>query len=156
MKQTFLALALAFATVTPLSAEPGQEGIRATITGQIDAFRAGDMARASDFASDGIRRIFGSSETFGGMVERGYAMVIAPVELRYGDLRDEAGGQVQRVLIRDAAGTPRYGISSISLVGQTTPETQHAIGRELARTGARLGHAIFPPHGAVPDTRPPR
>ena len=104
MKQTFLALALAFATVTPLSAEPGQEGIRATITGQIDAFRAGDMARASDFASDGIRRIFGSSETFGGMVERGYAMVIAPVELRYGDLRDEAGGQVQRVLIRDAAG----------------------------------------------------
>lgn len=104
MKQTFLALALAFATVTPLSAEPGQEGIRATITGQIDAFRAGDMARAFDFASDGIRRIFGSSETFGGMVERGYAMVIAPVELRYGDLRDEAGGQVQRVLIRDAAG----------------------------------------------------
>lgn len=104
MKQTFLALALAFATVTPLSAEPGQEGIRATITGQIDAFRAGDMARAFDFASDGIRRIFGTSETFGGMVERGYAMVIAPVELRYGDLRDEAGGQVQRVLIRDAAG----------------------------------------------------
>ncbi|MCB1350821.1 MAG: DUF4864 domain-containing protein [Maritimibacter sp.] len=104
MKQTFLALALAFATVTPLSAEPTQERIRATITGQIDAFRAGDMARASDFASDGIRRIFGSSETFGGMVERGYAMVIAPVELRYGDLRDEAGGQVQRVLIRDAAG----------------------------------------------------
>ena len=104
MKQTFLALALAFATVTPLSAEPTQERIRATITGQIDAFRAGDMARASDFASDGIRRIFGTSETFGGMVERGYAMVIAPVELRYGDLRDEAGGQVQRVLIRDAAG----------------------------------------------------
>ena len=104
MKQTFLALALAFATVTPLSAEPTQERIRATITGQIDAFRAGDMARAFDFASDGIRRIFGTSETFGGMVERGYAMVIAPVELRYGDLRDEAGGQVQRVLIRDAAG----------------------------------------------------
>ncbi|MEZ5767864.1 MAG: DUF4864 domain-containing protein [Paracoccaceae bacterium] len=104
MKQTLLALALVLATVAPLAAEPAQEGIRATITGQIDAFRAGDMARAFDFASDGIRRIFGSSETFGGMVERGYAMVIAPVELRYGDLRDEAGGQVQRVLIRDAAG----------------------------------------------------
>ena len=67
-----------------------------------------------------------------------------------------SGVDVISALIRDAAGTPRYGISSISLVGQTTPETQHAIGRELARTGARLGHAIFPPHGAVPDTRPPR
>ena len=108
MKQILLAAILAagvvFGPAQPAAADPASDGIQATISSQIDAFRAGDMAGAFDFASQGIRQIFGNSETFGGMVERGYAMVIDPVELRYGDLRSEAAGPVQRVLVRDAGG----------------------------------------------------
>ena len=108
MKQILLAAILAagvvFGPAQPAAADPASDGIQATISSQIDAFRAGDMAGAFDFASQGIRQIFGTSETFGGMVERGYAMVIDPVELRYGDLRSEAAGPVQRVLVRDAGG----------------------------------------------------
>lgn len=104
MKQTVLALALVVASAVPAAADPAGEGIRATISGQIEAFRAGDMAGAFDFASDGIRRIFGNAVTFGGMVERGYAMVIAPAEVQYGALRAEGGALVQRVLLRDATG----------------------------------------------------
>ena len=108
MKQILLAAILAagvvFGPAQPLAADPASDGIQATISSQIDAFRAGDMAGAFDFASQGIRQIFGTAETFGGMVERGYAMVIDPSELRYGDLRSEAAGPVQRVLVRDAGG----------------------------------------------------
>ena len=104
MKQTLLAFAVVLSGAGIGFADPADDDIRATITGQIEAFRAGDMAEAFDFASEGIRSLFGSSDKFGAMVERGYAMVIAPSELRYGDLREEPGGLVQRVLVRDAAG----------------------------------------------------
>ena len=104
MRQTILALALVLAGTQPFAAEPADDAIRATISGQIDAFRSGDMAGAFDFASDGIRRIFGTADNFGTMVGRGYAMVIAPAEVQYGELRDEGGARVQRVLIRDPSG----------------------------------------------------
>ena len=104
MRQTLLAFAFVLAGTGGVFADPANDGIRATISGQIDAFASGDMAGAFDFASDGIRRIFGTSANFGTMVERGYSMVIAPSEIRFGELRDELGGQMQRVLIRDSAG----------------------------------------------------
>jgi hypothetical protein len=104
MKQTFLALAIVVAAAQPLAADPTDADIRAVISGQIDAFRAGDVAGAFDYASDGIRQIFGTADNFGTMVGRGYAMVIAPAEVQYSELRDEGGALVQRVLIRDGSG----------------------------------------------------
>jgi hypothetical protein len=85
-------------------ADPVEDDISAVIAAQIDAFRAGDFNEAFSFASDGIRAIFGTPENFGTMVERGYAMVIAPAEVQYTELRDEGGALMQRVLIRDGAG----------------------------------------------------
>jgi hypothetical protein len=104
MRQTFLALAIVVAAAQPLAADPADADIRAVISAQIDAFRAGDVAGAFGYASDGIRQIFRTADNFGTMVGRGYAMVIAPAEVQYGDVRNEGGALVQRVLLRDAAG----------------------------------------------------
>ena len=104
MRQTILALAFVAAAAQPLAADPADADIAAVISAQIDAFRAGDVAGAFGYASDGIRRMFGTADNFGTMVGRGYAMVIAPAEVQYGELRDEGGALVQRVLIRDASG----------------------------------------------------
>jgi len=104
MKQTLLAVALVIGGAFPAAADPAAADIEATISGQIDAFRTGNLEGAFDYASDGIRQVFVTSGNFGMMVERGYAMVIAPAEVHYGDVRAEAGALVQRVLIRDGSG----------------------------------------------------
>lgn len=52
--------------------------------------------------------MFGAAERFGAMVRQGYPMVHRPDEVRYLDLRQEGGRQVQRVMIRDAAGRVHF------------------------------------------------
>ena len=105
MKPILLALAVVLAGLGPAAGESARDGIPAVISAQIEAFRAGDLARAFGFASEGIRGLFGTPETFGAMVERGYAMVIAPAEVDYGALRLRDGALWQMVLIEDADGT---------------------------------------------------
>jgi hypothetical protein len=80
------------------------DGIQAVILGQIEAFRSDDFAAAFGFASDGIRRLFGSAERFGQMVRQGYPMVHRPAGLKWLDLREAHGRQMQRVQITDAQG----------------------------------------------------
>ncbi len=104
MHKFLLAMAVVAAGATASYADPVQDNISAVISAQIEAFRAGDFTEAFTFASDGIRAIFGTAENFGTMVERGYAMVIAPSEVQYTELRDEGGALMQRVLVRDDAG----------------------------------------------------
>ena len=83
MRQWFLVLAFVVAAAQPLAADPADADIRApegagiradiqaVISAQIEAFRAGDVAGAFAYASDGIRRIFGTADTFATMVGRG-------------------------------------------------------------------------------------
>ena len=104
MKHLLLAVALVVAGATAATAAPARDGIRAVISAQIEAFGARDFAQAFSFASDGIRAIFGTADTFAQMVETGYGMVIAPAEVQYRDLRETGGALTQRVLIRDPAG----------------------------------------------------
>ncbi len=104
MQKFLLVMALVVASANMAAAQTASDGIRAVISAQIEAFRAGDFTQAFTFASDGIRAIFGNAENFGTMVERGYAMVIAPAEVEYTELRDEGGALMQRVLVRDASG----------------------------------------------------
>ncbi len=104
MHKFLLAMAVVAAGATASYADPVQDNISAVISAQIEAFRAGDFTEAFTFASDGIRAIFGTAENFGTMVERGYAMVIAPAEVQYTELRDEGGALMQRVLVRDDDG----------------------------------------------------
>ncbi len=81
-----------------------EPGIEATISAQIAAFLDDDFARAFTYASPNIQGMFGSSERFGTMVQRGYPMVWRPGDVQYLDLRDVAGNLWQRVLIRDQSG----------------------------------------------------
>ncbi|MEZ5751354.1 MAG: IclR family transcriptional regulator [Paracoccaceae bacterium] len=58
------------------------------------------------------------------------------------------GVDVVASVICDHRGMPRYGISSITLAGQTDDTARHSAGRDLAETCARLGHALF---STLPD-----
>jgi hypothetical protein len=82
--------------------------IEATIAGQFDAFRAGDVAEAWRFASPNIQRLFGSPGNFASMVEQGYPMVWAPGAVDFIDLQSFGGVLVQRVQVLDAQGNAHY------------------------------------------------
>ena len=104
MRHFLMAAALSAAVALPAVAQDGP--IEDVIQGQVEAFRAGDMEGAFAFASPGIRRLFGSPERFGAMVEEGYPMVWRPSEVRYLDRRELGSTVIQKVLMRDAAGVP--------------------------------------------------
>ncbi|MFT5868583.1 MAG: hypothetical protein ACI8TF_000688 [Paracoccaceae bacterium] len=78
--------------------------INAAIQGQLDAFLAGDVNGAWDFAGPNIQGMFQTPERFGAMVQNGYPMVWRPTEVDYLVLREVAGNLWQRVQIVDAQG----------------------------------------------------
>jgi hypothetical protein len=94
-----------------LAVSLGPSGLRAqdsavpdVIRDQISAFQADDFVAAFDFASPTIKRLFGTPERFGQMVQSGYPMVYRPAEVRMLEQRDLGGVKVQRVMIRDEQG----------------------------------------------------
>ncbi len=101
MRHAVLALVLALAAP---SASAGEAAIRDTITAQLDAFAAGDDARAFDYASPGIREMFGTPERFGRMVEQGYPMVDRPGEVTFLGQKPRGQGIRQRLTIRGPDG----------------------------------------------------
>ena len=82
------------------------QGVEQTIQSQIDAFLIDDIETAFSFASPGIKRFFGSSERFGQMVQNGYPMVWRPSGVEFLEQRQQGAYTVQKVLVRDASGTP--------------------------------------------------
>lgn len=94
-------LVLAFSAL-PVAAQDGGPGD--VITRQFEAFRQGDMEAAFSHASPTLKRIFGSSQTFGSMVRQGYPMVLNPDQMRLLDLREEGARLVQRVEVIDRKG----------------------------------------------------
>lgn len=102
MRIVLLIVAMVLGLAGPLRAQSAD--IEATISAQIEAFRADDFARAFTFASPTIQNLFQTPENFGGMVRNGYPMVWRPAKVRYLDLREQAGRLWQKVMITDAAG----------------------------------------------------
>jgi hypothetical protein len=106
-----LALAVYIAFAGPSAAQeviaPNPD-IEATIAGQFDAFRAGDVDDAWTFASPNIQGLFGTVENFARMVEQGYPMVWNPGEVDFIDLQSFGGLLVQRVQVIDAQGNAHY------------------------------------------------
>lgn len=97
--------ALLFAVLlAPASLRAEGTAVPDVIRDQISAFQADDFATAFDYASPNIKRLFGTPERFGQMVQNGYPMVYRPAEVRMLELRDLGGAKVQRVMIRDAQG----------------------------------------------------
>lgn len=96
-----------YAALAALIAWPAmaqEEPIQATITAQIEAFRASDFERAYSYASPTIHGIFGPTENFAAMVVTGYPMVVNPAAVEMQDLRTVAGALWQRVRITDQKG----------------------------------------------------
>ncbi|MCL3880960.1 DUF4864 domain-containing protein [Marivita sp. GX14005] len=103
----FLSAALAGAPSAQDALAPERQ-IEGVIRSQIDAFLEDDFARAFTFAAPNIQRLFGTSETFGDMVRRGYPMVWRPQTLRFGALREKVGVLHQMVVIESADGAIHY------------------------------------------------
>lgn len=70
---------------------------------QLDAFNDGDVATAWDDASAGIKRMFGSPDAFGRMVENGYPMVWDNAGAIFLDLRTDADGRLWQLVRVTAA-----------------------------------------------------
>ena len=81
-----------------------ESAVRAVISAQIEAFLAGDVTRAYDYASPFIQQKFGSPEIFGTMVREGYPMVWRPSDVNFLEIEEIGGRLWQNVLMRDAGG----------------------------------------------------
>lgn len=86
----------------PLRAQ--SDDVTGVIGGQIEALQRDDFAAAFEFASPLIKRMFGTPERFGEMVQQGFPMVRRSADVRYLDQRQVGGLTYQNVLIRDEAG----------------------------------------------------
>ena len=80
------------------------DAIEDVIGSQLEAFTDRDVTEAFSYASPMIRMMFREPENFGMMVERGYPMVWNNANVRFLGLREEAGMQIQRVMIEDQQG----------------------------------------------------
>lgn len=81
-----------------------ESGIKATVKGQVEAFRAGDFEAAFSFASPVIQNVFRTPENFGVMVRQGYGVLLNPADMQFLNAREEGGKLWQRVLYRDVHG----------------------------------------------------
>lgn len=98
------ALILSLSLLSPLPATAENADVRQVIRDQIAAFQSDDFAKAFTFASPNIRRLFGTAENFGTMVQRGYPMVWRPIALNFLDQEESDGRAVQRIEVRDKSG----------------------------------------------------
>ncbi len=90
--------------LAPVRAQEAGADIRSIISRQIEAFRADDFVTAFSFASPTIKRMFGSPDRFGEMVQNGYPMVWRPADVQFSELETREGRTVQSVVVRDQAG----------------------------------------------------
>jgi len=99
-----LALVLGFWIAASAAAAQDSDAIEDVIGSQLEAFNNRDVSEAWQYASPNIKRLFGSSDNFGMMVQRGYPMVWDNADVRFLELRDVAGNLWQKVMVRDAQG----------------------------------------------------
>jgi hypothetical protein len=99
-----LALVLGFWIAATAAAAQDSDAIEDVIGSQLEAFNNRDVSEAWQYASPNIKRLFGSSDNFGMMVQRGYPMVWDNADVRFLELRDVAGNLWQKVIVRDAQG----------------------------------------------------
>lgn len=78
---------------------------RATITQQIEAFKANDPATAYAQAAPQIQAMFTSPEMFLAMVEQGYKPVLHPRSYSFDKVEATEDGLAQELTLQDEAGT---------------------------------------------------
>lgn len=102
MRHILLPLILALGLTGAARAD--EAAMRSVISDQIEAFLNENPTRAFEFASPFIQRKFGTPETFGDMVRRGYPMVWQPSDVTFLDLEVIDGTPVQSVQMRGPGG----------------------------------------------------
>lgn len=104
MKTRILTAAAGFLMLATAAFGQASDAIKDVIGSQLEAFNDRDVTEAYSYASPMIKGIFRDPANFGTMVERGYPMVWDNSNVRFLGLREEAGMQIQTVLIQDQQG----------------------------------------------------
>jgi len=104
MRALFTLLLAIWIAVVPARAQDQAEAIQGVISSQLEALGANDLERAYAHASPFIQSKFPSPEIFGRMVREGYPVIWRPSRYRMQGLIQTGRGQVQSVLLEDAAG----------------------------------------------------
>ena len=90
-------LGLVMLLAAPLRAESlsadDKAAFQSVITGQIEAFRAEDGARAYSYAAPMIKQIFPNPDVFMNMVRQGYQPVYRPQSFKFGEAGFSASGR---------------------------------------------------------------
>jgi ABC-type transporter MlaC component len=97
MKRTLTYVIIALFTLFAGSAiadEAANTEAQKTIQSQIEAFRAGDDARAYSYAAPTIQSFFPTVESFMAMVKGGYSPVWQPQHFQFGKSKEVGEGQV--------------------------------------------------------------
>ena len=100
---------LVLATVLSLSFAPFAQAddagdIKTVISGQLQAFKAGDGNAAYFYAAPNIKQMFPSQAAFMAMVEGGYAPVFRSSNAVFGKMAPEGKGFRQEVYLTDKSG----------------------------------------------------
>jgi len=103
MRRLSLIVLFALGLALPALGQARDE-ITSVIQRQIEAFQLDDFETAFSFASPNIKRLFGSSDRFGMMVQQGYPMVHRPGEIEYLDKSQKGAAIYQKVRIFDQSG----------------------------------------------------
>jgi len=106
-KLCLVAVAILFALPVRLglAADAGAGEVQATISGQIDAFRHDDGAKAYSFAAPGIQMLFPSADAFMAMVRNGYGPVYHPRDFQFSQFQAVGDKFIQTVEVTAADGT---------------------------------------------------
>ncbi|WP_295809062.1 DUF4864 domain-containing protein [uncultured Nitratireductor sp.] len=103
-----LLLTIVLTALAPIFAFAGDAEIRAaqsSIRNQIEAFLAGDNAKAYSYAAPNIKKLFPTLERFMAMVTRSYQPVYRPRNYAFGkSIEPDASTVMQRVLTTGANG----------------------------------------------------
>jgi hypothetical protein len=100
MKIAFAALMSLVLSVPATAGEIEILAAQDTVSGQIEAFRAGDNARAYSFAAPNVVQVFPTLDRFMTMVESGYKPVQKPSSFAMGRVKElDASTVVQEVLL---------------------------------------------------------
>ena len=100
-----ITLALGLGMGSARADNPDQGAMQQVISGQLDAFRAGDQAKAYSYAAPLIQNFFPTVGGFTAMVKKGYDPIYSNKSYSFGSLVESPNGQpLQHVIIVSATG----------------------------------------------------
>ncbi|KQU69836.1 hypothetical protein ASC75_06720 [Aminobacter sp. DSM 101952] len=100
MRHAAIVFAAWLCAIPALAGDAEVKAAQGSISGQLQAFRAGDNATAYGYAAPNVKRIFPTLDAFMGMVTGGYKPVHRPQSFDFGKSREMSSSAIaQQVLI---------------------------------------------------------